>query len=139
MVAATFIKVVQVNAIYNNDYSAMTLYLYSESQLIVRSFMPPSTTVRASSHPATVPLSFFLSSFSVQPFFPFFKMLPLSHLLQWESHGLSSQKSLPCLLKSNFLQIFLQVKLFFYIAMLIFIICLHYKYHGKLVLSKKNK
>ena len=66
-------------------------------------------------------------------------MLPLSHLLQWESHGLSGQKSLPCLLKSNFLQIFLQIKLFICIAMLIFIICLHYKYHGKLVLSKKNK
>lgn len=115
----------------------MTLYLYSESQLTVWSFMPPSTTVRAPSHPARYPFPFFFSFFS-SALFSLFKMPPLSHLLQWESHGLSGQKSLPCLLKSNFLQIFLQIKPFSYIAMLVFLICLHYRYLGKLVFSQKK-
>ena len=83
------------------------------------------------------PFLFFFSFFS-SALFSLFKMPPLSHLLQWESHGLSGQKSLPCLLKSNFLQIFLQIKPFSYIAMLVFLICLHYRYLGKLVFSQKK-
>lgn len=115
----------------------MTLYLYSESQLIVWSFMPPSTTVRVCLI-LLIPLSFFFP-FSVQPFFSLFKMPPLSHLLQWERHGLSAQKSLPCLLKIQFPTDFPSNKTIFLYSYVSFYHLPTLWYLGKLVFSKKKK